>query len=162
MQSQNQFVSNVTPEGRKDGSDSEIEGYEKTSASADLSFLPALVIAAVFLATLFLWYWLDRSVPIFDSASHLLKSYACRDILLSDQTIVQKAINISRLDALYPPLTYFVSALYKIVFGSGVWIDRLPVISFYCLMCLSAYKLGTHLLGDRAAACLAIAILCLS
>ncbi len=162
MQSQNEFVSKVTPEGRKDGSNSEIEGDKKTSASADLSFLPALVIAAVFLAALLLWYWLDCSVPIFDSASHLLKSYACRDILLSDQTIVQKAINISRLDALYPPLTFFVSALYKIVFGSGVWIDRLPVITFYCLMCLSAYKLAIHLLGDRAAACLAIAILCLS
>lgn len=126
------------------------------------SNLPAIAIAAIFLATLLLWYWLDCSVPIFDSANHLLKSYACRDILLSDQTIVQKAINISRLDALYPPLTYFVSALYKIVFGSGIWIDRLPVISFYCLMCLSAYKLGMHLLGDRAGACLAIAILCLS
>ena len=100
MQRQNQLVSKVAPEGRNDGSNSEIEGDQKTSASADLSFLAALVITAVFLAALLLWYWLDSSVPFFDSASHLLKSYACRDILLSDQTIVQKAINISRLDAL--------------------------------------------------------------
>ena len=162
MQRRHQLESKVTPEGRNDGSDPEIEGDEKTSVSAALSFLPELAVGAVFLAALLSWYWLDRSVPLFDSASNLLKSYACRDILLSDQTIAQKILNIARLDALYPPLTYFVSALYKIVFGSGIWIDRLPVITFYCLMCLSAYKLGIHMLGDRAAACLAIAILCLS
>lgn len=133
----------------------------KTLVNSFPPYLPAIAISALFLALLLVWYSLDKTIPVFDNANHLLKSYVCRDILLSHQSLIEKTIGISKLGIIYPPLTYLVSALFKIALGCSVWVDRLPVILFFCLMCLSTYKLSMRLLKDSASAAIAIAVVCL-
>lgn len=128
---------------------------------AKQSYISALAVSSIFILSLVYWYSIDKTIQVYDSAAHLILSYNCLEILQNTASISNKAFSVLTLSCFYPPLTFLIGGLCKSIFGLGFWVDRVPMLFFYTLMCICQYKLADSLLKCKATATLSVAILCL-
>lgn len=117
---------------------------ELISFCITLAFVNALVI---------IWSAYDHSVPIYDSAWHLVQSLKCRDLLAHPHlrsTIWWQAL--LAVNPLYPPFVYLVYGSLHLVLGPHRWVDLLARLLFSNVLCSSMYGLGRLIFKSTAIA----------
>jgi Dolichyl-phosphate-mannose-protein mannosyltransferase len=83
------------------------------------------------------WRTEETRPPHFDMAGHLWKSLFFRDYLVHFHPV-----HFLGGYFYYPPLTYWVTAPFYVVFGTSMWVAVLSNIVFVAVLALSTYGLG--------------------
>ncbi|PWT95883.1 MAG: hypothetical protein C5B53_10770 [Candidatus Melainabacteria bacterium] len=119
---------------------------------------PFLFVFCFFFISLVYWVYLDRTVPIWDSADHLLQSYNLKDVLSSPVSFDKKLLALFTCAYRYPPFFCWVHCLFLFSPIPPVVADHLPRFVFFAVGFISLYKLGRQLFDDAAVGLTAAAI----
>ncbi len=112
----------------------------------------ALLVAAITL----IWFSFDYHMTLQDEARHILNAMAARDLLVHFRPWQYHWwYQCLAVDPFYPPLTYFVSGAFLLVFGESRFIEELSRAFFAAIMVVSVYSLARLLHATRRAACIA-------
>ncbi|MBX9769902.1 MAG: glycosyltransferase family 39 protein, partial [Candidatus Obscuribacterales bacterium] len=119
--------------------------------------LPMLLVTATFILANIIWSVYDHGLPDWDCAEHILNGLAYRDLLKHPKLFNADWIHtFLSVNYLYPPATYVLSGLTKLVFGISPWVDGLLKAFYQAVLCLSIYGLTKDLLKSRIAATMAV------
>lgn len=124
-------------------------------------YLPAVFVIAFFVGVLLLWSMLDHTIPVWDSAAHLLRGYQCVDIAQAHMGFRHKIKTLSQISSFYTPLTYYLHAVLISALGPASWVDVIPRLSWYATACVSLYLLARKCFDDKMVATYAVAVWCL-
>ena len=119
---------------------------------------PFSILFCFFFISLVYWVYLDRTVPVWDSASHLIRTYELNDVLSSHGSFDKKLLAILTCGHRYPPLFNWVHYLFLVSPIKPTVVDQLPRFVFFAIGIISLYKLGCQLFNDRAVGLAATAI----
>jgi 4-amino-4-deoxy-L-arabinose transferase-like glycosyltransferase len=122
---------------------------------------PFLVLFCFYFIALIIWICLDRSVPIWDGARHLLDSYDLKDELSAPVSFGTKLYALFTCAYPYPPLFNWVHCLFLMSPIPRTIGDHLPILVFFALGVFSLYKLGWQLFDDAAIGLVGMAIFCM-
>lgn len=119
--------------------------------------LPMLLVTATFVLANIIWSVYDHALPDWDCAEHILNGLAYKDLLKHPKLFNADWIHtFLSVNYLYPPATYVLSGLTKLVFGISPWVDGLLKAFYQAVLCLSIYGLTKDLLKSRIAATMAV------
>lgn len=119
-----------------------------------------IVISSFLIATM-AWKVTDNTIPIWDSANHLLNGYMITDIIRGPLNPIAKLYEVITASFYYPPLFYFVHSGTMLVTGlNSDRINDIPCLLFFSLAMYSLYKLGCKLLKDDKSATTGVFIFC--
>ena len=111
-----------------------------------LDFLTVLkIIIPIFFSTgIFLWLYFDSSVPYWDEAYHLNKSYALSQLLKNISSIPQDPVSIYIQLMGYPPLYHLLTVPFIWILPK-LWFIRLVNIIYLCILSFVILKLGNRI-----------------
>jgi 4-amino-4-deoxy-L-arabinose transferase-like glycosyltransferase len=124
------------------------------SINRDVLLLIALIAGVTFLNVL--WSWLDTRPPQWDMGAHLQKS-----LLYSWYLTTLNLWEFVTAYSFYPPLVYWVTVPFYVVFGSSINIAVTSIdVVFLSVLIFSVYGIGTYLWSRRVGLLSALAITC--
>lgn len=119
--------------------------------------LSLFLVVSFFLVVNAYWKWIDGTVPVWDSASHLQYGYKIADLLRYSPDIFTGLDGSIKASFYYPPLFYFTHALVGITVGElNTVVDQIPSLAFFVISLVALYKLGCELLEDKKIALLGV------
>lgn len=119
---------------------------------------PFLLLFCFFFVSLIYWVCLDRTVPTWDSADHLLRSYGLKRVLINQPAFGRRIHELLTVADRYPPLFNWVHCAFLFSPLPTLVADQLPRFVFFAIGIVSLYKLGHQLFNDGAVALTACAI----
>lgn len=127
---------------------------ERSSRITTTRVNPGVVAVITFTTLLIIWSVLDHTIPVWDSAAHLLRGYQCAEILPTHIDFPRKATDLLTLSSFYTPLTYYLHGILICCLGKASWVDVIPRVFWYALSCFSLYLLSRQIYKDEpVAAC---------
>ena len=122
---------------------------------------PFLVLFSFFVLALVFWRCLDRTVPIWDGAAHLVDTYNLKEALVAPGPLEKKIYALFTCSGWCPPLFNWVHCLILMSPIPYSVADILANLLFFAIGLISLYKLGCQVLGDKVVAVIAMAIYCM-
>jgi len=115
-------------------------------------FFTGLAIVNCLLA---IWAYYDHSLPVYDTACHILSGFSVCDLLKhAHPGSFDWWKSLMTVNPLYPPFVYLVYGVLKLLLGPQHWVDLLVHQIFACILYSSMYGLGRLIFKDHIIALL--------